>query len=182
MSCNTISGTYMWKFLLRNWLSVQYYILSKDHWKGYVYGAMNWPVVTNESVEFEKYLVDVQDLKNFTNRLRGIYGTYLKLIEKIRKITMCNWLDLETLGSWPIMPKTLSWTLVITSRKRIKQIDSRRSLNKIVELRTCFWCTVDDLSMVEGLCLLYLFARVWNSKLKYTCLCKHCHLQVSALQ
>ena len=61
MSCNTISGTYMWKFLLRNWLSVQYYILSKDHWKGYVYGAMNWPVVTNEPVEFEKYLVDVQD-------------------------------------------------------------------------------------------------------------------------
>ena len=32
---------------------------------------------------------------------------YLKLIKKNQKITTCNQLDLETLGSWPIMPKNL---------------------------------------------------------------------------
>ena len=29
-------------------------------------------------------------------------------MKKNQKITTCKWLDLETLGSWPIMPKNLS--------------------------------------------------------------------------
>jgi hypothetical protein len=144
---------------------------------------MNWPVVTDEPVEFEKHLVDIQDLKNFTNRLRGTYGTDLKLIEKNRKISMCNWLDLETLGSWPIMPKTLSWTLVITSRKRIKQIDSRRSLNKIVELSTCFWCTVDDRVWWKD-CVCYTCLQGYGIQNSNTLLCANivtCKYQISSM-
>ena len=35
----------------------------------------------------------------------GIYRIYLKLLKKHRKVTTCcNWLDLETLGFWSIMP------------------------------------------------------------------------------
>ena len=64
-----------------------------------MYGATNCPLVTDDPVEFEKYLLDIQDVKNFTNRSRGIYGTYLELIQKNRKITTHNWLDWETVAS-----------------------------------------------------------------------------------
>ena len=44
---------------------------------------------------------------------KGICRIYRKSVKKNRKITTCNWLDLGTLGSWPIMsrpvmPKNLS--------------------------------------------------------------------------
>ena len=42
-----------------------------------------------------------------TDHTREIYGICLQLIKKNRKITTCNPLDLETVGSWPIMPKNL---------------------------------------------------------------------------
>ena len=38
---------------------------------------------------------------------RGIYRIYLDIIKKDWKIATCNWLDLETIGSWLIMPKNL---------------------------------------------------------------------------
>jgi hypothetical protein len=38
---------------------------------------------------------------------RREYEICLKSIKKNWKITICNWLDLETLGFWPIMPKNL---------------------------------------------------------------------------
>ena len=42
---------------------------------------------------------EVQDFTTITHQLRGIYGIYLKLIKENAKITTCNWLDLDTLGS-----------------------------------------------------------------------------------
>ena len=57
-------------------------------------------LVTDEPVE-------VQDFKKITNPSRRIYRIYIKLIKKIRKMSTCNQLDLETLGSQPVMPKNL---------------------------------------------------------------------------
>jgi hypothetical protein len=34
-------------------------------------------LVTNETVEFEEYSVEVQDVREITQHLRGIYGIYL---------------------------------------------------------------------------------------------------------
>ena len=46
-------------------------------------------------------------LQKFTNHLRGIYGIHLKWIKQNRKISTCNRVDLESLGSWPTLcPKT----------------------------------------------------------------------------
>ena len=49
----------------------------------------------------------VQDFMRIAKHFRRIYGTYFKSIKKNRKITTCNRLDLETLGTRPIMPKDL---------------------------------------------------------------------------
>ena len=48
--------------------------------------------------------------KKITNHFIEIYEMYLKSIMKIRKVT-CNRLDLETLGSWRSMLKTLPDTV-----------------------------------------------------------------------
>ena len=44
---------------------------------------------------------------NTTDHLGGLGGIYFELIKKNRKITTCNRLDLETLGSGHIVPKNL---------------------------------------------------------------------------
>ena len=43
------------------------------------------PLVTDEPVEFEINLDEVQDFRRFTNHFGGIYGIYLKLINKTPK-------------------------------------------------------------------------------------------------
>ena len=76
-----------------------------------LFGAMigeNRQVVTNELVEFEKEPVEVhQDFREITDRFRGIYRIYPNLIKENRRMSTCNQLDLQTLGSHPIMPKNL---------------------------------------------------------------------------
>ena len=42
-----------------------------------MYGT-NRRLVADESVEFEKELVDVQDFRRYTNYFQGIYRIYLK--------------------------------------------------------------------------------------------------------
>ena len=52
--------------------------------------------------------VEVQEFRKITHHLRRICGIFLNFIKKNWKIvTTCNQLDLETLGSWPIMPRNL---------------------------------------------------------------------------
>ena len=58
-------------------------------------------LVTDEPVE-------VQDCRKITDRFRGIYRVYLNLIKENWRISTCNRLDLQILGSQPIMPKNLS--------------------------------------------------------------------------
>jgi hypothetical protein len=56
---------------------------------------------TNEPVE-------VQECRKITDRFRGIYRICFKIIKENRRMSTCNWLDLQTLGSQPIsMPKNL---------------------------------------------------------------------------
>ena len=64
-------------------------------------------LVTDESVEFEKYPVEVQDCRKVTKNFRGIYRMYPKLIKENWRMWTCNRLDLQTLGSQPVMPKNL---------------------------------------------------------------------------
>ena len=56
-------------------------------------------LVTIQPNEFEKWPVEVQDLRNLTHHcVRNLYGIYPKVIKRNRKMSTCNWLDLETLG------------------------------------------------------------------------------------
>ena len=51
--------------------------------------------------------VEDEVFRRIANHLRWIYRIYLDFIKENQKITTYNWLDLETLGSWPIVPKDL---------------------------------------------------------------------------
>ena len=60
----------------------------------------NQHLVTDEPVE-------VQDCMKTTDHFRGIYRIYPNLVKENRRMSTCNRLDLQTLGSQPIMPKNL---------------------------------------------------------------------------
>ena len=63
---------------------------------------------TDEPVEFEKKPVEVhQDCRKITDHFRGIYRIYPNLIKENRRMSTCNRLDLQTLGSQLVMPKNL---------------------------------------------------------------------------
>ena len=47
----------------------------------------NRPLGTDEPIEFEELWVEVQDVKKFTCRFRGIYRVCLKTVKIDRKIT-----------------------------------------------------------------------------------------------
>ena len=67
----------------------------------------NRPLVADKPVEFEDGPVEVQDFRKITHHFREIYEIFLKLTKKHRKMWTCNQLDLETLGSRPILSKNL---------------------------------------------------------------------------
>ena len=60
----------------------------------------NRQLVTDEPVE-------VQDCRKITDHSRGMYRIYPNLIKENRRMSTCNRLDLQTLGSRPVMPKNL---------------------------------------------------------------------------
>ena len=62
-----------------------------------MYGKNPW-LVAYEPVE-------VQDFKKVTEHLRIISRIYIKWIKQNQKMWTCNRLDLESLESWPTMPK-----------------------------------------------------------------------------
>ena len=68
----------------------------------------NRQLVSDEPVGFEKQPLKVQDWRKMTNRFRGIYRIYPTLIKDNRRMSPYNRLDLQTLGSQPVMPKNLS--------------------------------------------------------------------------
>ena len=71
------------------------------HWWMFVtMNRENRLLVTDEPVE-------VQDFRKITNPFGGIYRTSHNLIKKNQKMSKCNQLILETLGSCLIMSKNL---------------------------------------------------------------------------
>ena len=72
----------------------------------------NGPLVIDESAEFEKSPVEVQDFRKCVHHFRGIWRLHLTFLKKTRKMSTRNQLDVETLGSRPIMhtnpPQTLA--------------------------------------------------------------------------
>ena len=64
-------------------------------------------LVTDELVEFEKQPVEVQDCRKFTDHVRGIYRIYFNLIKENWRMSTCNRLNLQTLGSQVVMLKNL---------------------------------------------------------------------------
>ena len=71
--------------------------------------------------------VEVQYFMKITHYIWEIYGIYLNFIKKNQKITTCNRLDLETLRSWPIMPKisldTRPGSLNVWCRNTVSQME-----------------------------------------------------------
>ena len=60
----------------------------------------NRQLVTNEPVE-------VQDCRKITDRFRGIYRIYPNFVRENQRMSTCNRLDLQTLGSQLILPRNL---------------------------------------------------------------------------
>ena len=55
-----------------------------------------------------KWLVEVQDCRKITDHFGRIYRIYLKLVKENRRMLTCiHRLDLQTLGSQPVVPKNL---------------------------------------------------------------------------
>ena len=67
----------------------------------------NRQLVTDEPAEFAKSPVEVQDCRKITDKFRGVYGIYPNLLKENRRMSTCNRLDLQTLGSQPVIPKKL---------------------------------------------------------------------------
>ena len=67
----------------------------------------NRQLVADEPVEFVKQRVEVQNCRKITNHSKGIYRTYPNLIKENRRMSTCYRLDLQTLGSQPVMPNNL---------------------------------------------------------------------------
>ena len=65
----------------------------------------NRQLVIDEPMEFEKQPFDVQDCRKITKPFRGIYRIHPILIQENRRMSTCNQLTLQTLGSQPVMPK-----------------------------------------------------------------------------
>ena len=63
-------------------------------------------------LSFEKLPVEVQDCcRQITDHFRGIYKIYLNLMKQNWRMSTCNRLNLQTLGSQPVvMPKNLPIT------------------------------------------------------------------------
>jgi hypothetical protein len=78
--------------------------VSLSAWVGATSGE-DRQLVTGELVEFEKYPVEVhQNCRKITNGFRGVYRRiYPNLIKGNRRMSTCNWLDLQTRGSQPII-------------------------------------------------------------------------------
>jgi len=55
-------------------------------------------LVTDELVDIEEWLVQVQDFRRIFDQFRGIHELYLNLMKNHWKMSTCNRLDLETLG------------------------------------------------------------------------------------
>ena len=67
----------------------------------------NWQLVTYEPVEIEKLPVEVHECRKIIDGFGGIYMIYPNLIKENRRMSTCTQLDLQTLGSQPVMPKNL---------------------------------------------------------------------------
>ena len=88
----------------------------------------NRQLVANEPVE-------VHDCRKITDHFRGIYWIYRTLIKENQRMWTCNRLDLQAVGSEPVMPKNLPdhwlvlrWSLPQLRRRRccglVPQINS----------------------------------------------------------
>jgi hypothetical protein len=70
-----------------------------------------WSTITSMSYEWTGWVWEItcqfQDYKKITGHFRGIYRICPNLMKENQRMSTCNRLDLQTLGSQPIMPKNL---------------------------------------------------------------------------
>ena len=59
----------------------------------------NQQLVTVNHVSFKKQPIEIQDFRRITDHFRIIYGIYLNLLYKNQRMSTCQQLDLQTLGS-----------------------------------------------------------------------------------
>ena len=58
-------------------------------------------------LSFRSNQLKFKTAKEMTDHFRDIYRIYPNLMKEIQRMSTCNRLDLQTLGSQPIMPKNL---------------------------------------------------------------------------
>ena len=69
--------------------------------------------------------------KNY-DQFRGIYNVYLNLVKENRRMWICNQLDLQTLGSQPVIPKNLPahWRALVGTLMHERMISSSIAMKK----------------------------------------------------
>ena len=121
-------GIAFWRVVLREvyiegpnhvWRALKASILNIGHdLQDYYHGRL-WSGRTDSYLQMNRLSLRNNQLKfktawKITKRFRGIYRIHPKLIKENRRMSTCNWLDLQILGSQPIMPKISP----ITHRRR----------------------------------------------------------------
>ena len=71
----------------------------------------NWLLVTDEPIEFEKWLVEVQDFMTITDHFRGIYIINPNLIKKNWKMSTVQPVGLENTTISNEYAQNPPWTL-----------------------------------------------------------------------
>jgi hypothetical protein len=91
----------------------------------------NWQLVINEPVE-------VQDCRRITDHFKGIYRViYPTLIHENWRMSICNQLDLQRLGSQPVMPKNLPDHCFIAAYSSTNFFNLRELYYKIYKYMSC---------------------------------------------
>ena len=114
----------------------------------------NWQLVTNEPVE-------VQDHMKITDHFKGIYRIYPNFMKENRRMWTCNRLDLQTLGSQPVMPKNLpdhcsrrvTPILTCTFKTKVELRDSMHRILRVADaiIMAAFQATTDAPKQIRQL-------------------------------
>ena len=132
------------------WWDLEFFIHTQRTWEPTAWFPLNWlRKITGRPWRLRKNLC--------THHFRGIYGIYVEgMIKKSKRSQHVSWLDLETLGPWPIMPKNLPGQCTSSVDRFTLGFGSKFSPSWAFFFDSSFrvaFCTRRSLATVNGLTL-----------------------------
>jgi hypothetical protein len=80
------------------------------------------------------YWVKFKSLGELRTIFRGMYGIYLKFVKEAQKMSMCDRLELGTLGSYAQQRRPIYWPSVCLQKKEKKKEEGRKELVSLMRL------------------------------------------------